>query len=371
MPNEFWGEAVTTAVHLLNCAPTKSVRGMTPYEAWHGDKPAVGHFRTFGCIAHIKITRPGLKKLDDRILRTIFLGYEHGVSKVWRVYDPVGKRIHITRDAVFDEQASWDWATPVQEPGSFVIDLPVPSCVPRAPAVEPRDAGTTTPAMPTALSPADQHTPASHATPPDPPVYMGRGVAAGYATPPAGATPDDELIEEEAPRRYRTVESVVDDLEAADADELLFASSGEPSTFQEAEPHAPWRAAMMDEMASIEENKTWSLTTLPAGKRAIGLKWVFKLKKNSTGEVIKHKARLVAKGYVQRAGVDFDEVFALVTRLDSVRLLIAIAAHSGWEVQHLDVKSAFLNEELEEEVYVTQPAASKLTWEQTVLVRGG
>jgi hypothetical protein len=198
---------------------------------------------------------------------------------------------------------------------------------------------------------------------------MGRGVAAGYATPPAGATPDDELIGEEAPRRYRTVESVVEDLEAADADELLFASSGEPSTFQEAEPHAPWRAAMMDEMTSIEENKTWSLTTLPAGKRAIGLKWVFKLKKNSAGEVIKHKARLVAKGYVQRAGVDFDEVFAPVTRLDSVRLLIAIAAHSGWEVHHLDVKSAFLNGELEEEVYVTQPPGFERAGEEDKVLR--
>jgi hypothetical protein len=106
VPNEFWGEAVNTAVHLLNCAPTKSVRDATPHEAWHGAKPAVGHFRTFGCIAHVKITKPGLKKLDDRSLRTVFIGYEHGTSKAWRVYDPVGKRVHITRDAVFDELAS-------------------------------------------------------------------------------------------------------------------------------------------------------------------------------------------------------------------------------------------------------------------------
>jgi hypothetical protein len=97
VPNEFWGEAVTTAVHLLNCAPTKSVRGATPHEAWHGVKPAVSHFRTFGCIAHVKITRPGLKKLDDCSLRTVFIGYEHGTSKAWRVYDPIGKRVIITR----------------------------------------------------------------------------------------------------------------------------------------------------------------------------------------------------------------------------------------------------------------------------------
>ena len=73
------------------------------------------------------------------------------------------------------------------------------------------------------------------------------------------------------------------------------------------------------------------------------------------GEVIKHKARLVAKGYVQKHGVDFDEVFAPVVRLDTIRLLLALAVNRGWQVHHLDVKSAFLNGELEEEVYVSQP----------------
>ncbi|KAF0929441.1 hypothetical protein E2562_021546 [Oryza meyeriana var. granulata] len=77
--------------------------------------------------------------------------------------------------------------------------------------------------------------------------------------------------------------------------------------------------------------------------------------KNAAGEVIKHKARLVAKGYVQQPGVDFDEVFAPVARIESVRLLLALAAQEGWPVHHMDVKSAFLNGELIEEVYVRQP----------------
>ncbi|KAF0891669.1 hypothetical protein E2562_010887 [Oryza meyeriana var. granulata] len=86
-----------------------------------------------------------------------------------------------------------------------------------------------------------------------------------------------------------------------------------------------------------------------------GLKWVYKLKKDAQGVVVKHKARLVAKGYVQRVGVDFDEVFALFARLVSVRLLLAFAAQEGWMVHHMDVKFAFLNVELVEEVYVVQP----------------
>jgi hypothetical protein len=82
---------------------------------------------------------------------------------------------------------------------------------------------------------------------------------------------------------------------------------------------------------------------------------VFNLKRNAEGEVVKHKARLVAKGYVQKQGIDFEEVFAPMARLDTVRLILAIAANKGWQVHHLDVKTAFLNGELEEEVYVSQP----------------
>jgi hypothetical protein len=88
---------------------------------------------------------------------------------------------------------------------------------------------------------------------------------------------------------------------------------------------------------------------LPPGKRPIGLKWVFKLKKNAEGEIIKYKARLVAKGYVQKQGIDFEEVFAPVARLDTVRMILALAANRGWQVHHLDVKTAFLNGDLEEE----------------------
>ena len=112
---------------------------------------------------------------------------------------------------------------------------------------------------------------------------------------------------------------------------------------------------MRSELQSISRNRTWELVKLPPGQRPIGLKWVFKLKRNANGEVIKHKARLVEKGYVQKQGVDFEEVFAPVARLDTVRMILAIATNRGWQVHHLDVKTAFWNGDLEEEVYVSQP----------------
>jgi hypothetical protein len=97
---------------------------------------------------------------------------------------------------------------------------------------------------------------------------------------------------------------------------------------------------MGEEMSSIEENETWSLCDLPQGCQAIGLKWVFKVKRNEQGDVVKYKARLVVKGYAQRRGIYYDEVFAPVARLDTIKLLVALAAHSGWEIHHMDVKSA-------------------------------
>jgi hypothetical protein len=112
---------------------------------------------------------------------------------------------------------------------------------------------------------------------------------------------------------------------------------------------------MKEELDSIKENQTLTLCNLPQGCRAIGLKWVFKLKRNEHGVVVKYKARLMVKGYAQRRGVDYDEVFTLVARIDTIRLLIALAAHKGWEVHHLDVKSDFLNGDLHEEVFVERP----------------
>ncbi|OAE34466.1 hypothetical protein AXG93_3472s1010 [Marchantia polymorpha subsp. ruderalis] len=108
------------------------------------------------------------------------------------------------------------------------------------------------------------------------------------------------------------------------AERLFFID--EPENFADAEPHECWRRAMMEELNSIKENGTWTLTNLTTGHCQIDLKWVFKTKRDAAGAVVKHKARLVAKEYVQREGIDFDEVFAPVARLDSVRLLVAVAA---------------------------------------------
>ena len=112
---------------------------------------------------------------------------------------------------------------------------------------------------------------------------------------------------------------------------------------------------MNEEIRSIEKNETWNLIVLPSGHQPIGVKWVYKIKKNAKGEIERYKARLVAKGYKQRQGIDYEEVFAHVARMETIRLLISLAAQNHWQIHQLDVKSAFLNGYLEEEVYIEQP----------------
>ena len=140
-----------------------------------------------------------------------------------------------------------------------------------------------------------------------------------------------------------------------DLNAMLMLTADDPLTYKEVVKSKKWRDAMAAEIESIEKNKTWELTSLPEGVKPIGVKWVFKTKLNENGEVNKYKARLVAKGYAQQYGVNYTEVFAIVARLDTIRLILALAAHNNWDIFQLDVKSAFLHGELSEEIYVQQP----------------
>lgn len=182
---------------------------------------------------------------------------------------------------------------------------------------------------------------------------------------PSTERPDlfDSDDDPDAPHRYRMMDELLgtrkgvplqpdEDLE----EEVPHLMAGEePDNFDESAPHEQWWRAMMDELQVIRGNNTWTLVDLPHGEKPIGRKWVFKLKKDAAGTIVKHKARLVAKEYVQRPGVDFEEVFALVAHLESVRVLLATATHRGCEVHNMDMKSAFLNGVPEEVVYVAQP----------------
>eukprot|EP00253_Pinus_taeda_P025555 PITA_25555 len=129
----------------------------------------------------------------------------------------------------------------------------------------------------------------------------------------------------------------------------------EPSSYDEAKEYEEWRNAINEEYNSIMKNDTWELTELPKNRVPIGCKWLYKSKFNADGSIDKHKARLVAKGYSQKEGIDYEDTFAPVAKLNTIRIMIALATKYNWKMHQLDVKSAFLNGELKEEVYLVQP----------------
>jgi Reverse transcriptase (RNA-dependent DNA polymerase) len=132
----------------------------------------------------------------------------------------------------------------------------------------------------------------------------------------------------------------------------------EPTTIDEA-PKTPeaaeWKLAADEEMQSLEQMNTWELVTLPKAKTLAGCKWVFKVKNKADGTIERFKARLVAKGYLQKPGTDFDDTFAPVVRLDTLRALLTYAVQKKMLIHQMDAITAFLNGHLQEEVYMEQP----------------
>lgn len=329
LPAKMWGEAVRHLVYILNRLPTKALRGETPYEAWTGTKPKLDHVKVFGCLAYVKAQNVCLGKLDDRGVAMVYIGKEPG-AKAHRLYNPNMGRVHVSRDVVFDEGKGWDWTCSNgrgnDKHDTFVI-IDAQTSV-----QENNEAESPSPWTPNSVKSSVQ----------------GNDSRSGYSSETSGNSSE--------PRHFRLLNDIYNETEEIEiTDELLWIGVEEPTTYEQAKESEHWKEAMRVEIEQIKKNKTWMFTDLPLGRKPISLKWVYKIKKDTNGDIVKYKARLEARGYVQKKGIDYDEVFAPVTRMETVRLLLAVAAKQGWQVHHLDVKSAFLNGELMEEVYVSQP----------------
>ncbi|CAL1405650.1 unnamed protein product [Linum trigynum] len=236
------------------------------------------------------------------------------------MFDPVEEKLIISRDVVVDEEETWDWTAEAKKNYTFY---------PFTMDESDDEPDTATPVT----------SPPSHREP---------------------ASPEGESSESprERPQKYRRLEEIYEETTAIEGDELTLYChfiDSEPVDVEEAMKDEKWKRAMDEEIGAIEKNKTWELVSLPKNQKPIGVKWVFKTKKNAKGEVVRHKERLVVKGYSQRPGIDYNEVFAPVARMESVRMVITLAAQNGWKIHQMDVKSAFLNGYLEEDIYVEQP----------------
>ncbi|KAL4301681.1 hypothetical protein GQ457_10G015230 [Hibiscus cannabinus] len=337
MPKEFWAEAVSCAVYLSNRSPTKNVDNVTPQEAWSGRKPSVRHIRVFGSIAYAHVPDQGRLKLDDRSSKYVFIGYDSN-SKGYKLFNPSNGRIVISRDVEFDEQASWNWEAQEEKSYDFFPYF-----------VEEQD-----------VTPSQVVDLPQNMTPPPSPAPIHEETFEESSSSGESST--------ERPPKFRSVRDLYRSTEAINDLFCLFVDS-EPLNFDDAVKDERWKLAMDEEIKSIEKNNTWELSELPKGHEAIGVKWIFKKKKNASGEVVRYKARLVVKGYKQKHGIDYDEVFAPVARIETIRLIIALAAQKKWKIHQLDVKSTFLNGFLEEEVYIEQPIGYKVKGQENKCLR--
>ena len=339
MPAFLWAEAVATAAYVLNRLPTCRQKGTTPFELWTRKKPDLSHLRIFGCDAFVLMPAVHRKKLDRKAEKGIFVGYGKSDS-IFRVYMPAKRNVFESREVNFNETLAGKVAVfndLLQDKSSAGINDQD-----EQPDVEGEEDGQ--PADESSDKPLDFEDAQEDVVTP---ARRGPGRPAGSQNkpkPPAvphkmdRRKPDERKI----PSRFG-----------------MLARLADPQTVEEAlagEDAADWESAMQEEMDALLKNKTWELVHLPAHQRTVKNKWVFRRKRNPDGTVCRHKARLCAKGFSQRAGIDYDEVYAPVVRYESVRILLAVAAHHRLHLMQFDVKTAFLHGDLEEEIFMDQPA---------------
>ena len=357
LPNSMWGEALKTAVHIINKVPTKSIK-KTPYELWTNRKPSLKYMHIWGCPAEVKVYNPHERSLDSRTVSGYFIGYPER-SRGYRFFCPSHSMRIVEFDRAFFledgrisgstiknfvfEESQEDVITPHQEYIEGGNDNPhretevyLPQAVPMRSNIQRKRV------PPQELS--DVHPQEQPTVQPVMDQFIDEPHEGQQAT-----------LRRSSRERRPTISS---DYYVYLAGEDLSQRSNDPSTFSQAincVDSSHWLNAMKDELVSMDRNQVWDNVELPSGKRPIGCKWIYKTKLNPDGSIERYKARLVAKGFTQREGIDYYETYAPVSSKDSLRIVMALVAHFDLELHQMDVKTAFLNGELNEEVYMQQP----------------
>lgn len=352
LSKSFWGEAVGTAVYLINRLPSVPLNFDVPEEVWTGRNVTYSHLRVFGCKAFMHIPKEQRLKLDYKSVPCTFVGYgdeEFG----YRLWDPVKKKLVRSRDVVFHENEI------VGDIGGekFTTDGGIevtPESIPTDGVTgggiqdsEQEDEESVVGDQETNVD--DDHEEGVEQGEPENPI------------PPEGIEPQLRRSTRECQPSTRYPSS----------DYILITNEGEPESFQNVQSCGDkdcWMKAMQEEMNSLKKNDTYELTKLPKGKRTLKNKWVYKLKKDD-GNLVRYKARLVVKGFSQKKGIDFDEIFSPVVKMSSIRVVLGLVASLNLELEQLDVKTAFLHGDLEEEIYMEQPEGFKVKGKEDMVCR--
>ena len=406
LPKYLWKEAVRFSMWIRNRTTTHHLNGRTPYEVLYGTKPEMGGIHLWGSRVWVRSLAAG--KLDPRGREERFVGYDIE-SKGCRVYWTDSRTIGVERDLIFEDRPKNDEliclpepsvvrnrpkiTTPAQ-PFSNEPTPPTPNISSINPHISPSDIPLPSPDQEELADinedPTEPLVPAAEATQilnmskdnvqsirqstrtRKPSAYVrdilagevDGGTAKGKSKLPKGlqmpsgltAVEEEEELGSEPPIPFtsdiRTVESaMVIEIENGISDD-------DPKTLAQAMERpdcSEWKKAMKEELDLMAKYEVWDVVDKPEDTNIVGSRWVFRIKRDSNGKILKYRARLVAQGFTQMYGVDFQDTFAPVARLSSIRAVIALAASEDWELHQMDVKSAYLNSPIDTTVYMRLP----------------
>ncbi|RVW35834.1 Retrovirus-related Pol polyprotein from transposon TNT 1-94 [Vitis vinifera] len=308
VPISLWGEALKTAMYILNRVPSKAVP-KTPFELWTGRKPSLRHIHIWGCPAEARIYNPHEKKLDSRTVSGYFIGYpdkSKGGSNEPRKVDIEEIRVDIP---------------PPFLPQEIIVPQPVQQ-------VEDNEQNNRDGSLPL------------------------ENIAIENVVEPPQPAP---LRRSQRERRPAITDDYVVYLQESDYDIGIRKDPVSFSQAMESDDSSKWMEAMNEELKSMAHNGVWDLIELPNNCKPVGCKWVFKTKRDAKGNIERFKAKLVAKGFTQKEGIDYKDTFSPVSKKDSLRIIMALVAHFDLELHQMDVKTAFLNGNLDEDIYMEQP----------------
>ena len=408
VPKQLWGQAVLTAATLINRMPSRVLEWKSPCELLQGNNSGILPLKVFGCVCFVKDSRPSVGKLDPKAVKCVFVGYS-ATQKGYVCWSPVEKRLFVSMDVHFRESEPYykqgvtspfddliqtenmregDNCERLLKIGSIPLLIPTsaerqvsvgdkeegkedeePICVGTQAEGElkvytrkrrQKDGNVNTSSAPHVPSSSMSRPASTSEIPTELPNLEITGDMISSPSPieirrtsrsNAGVPPD----------RYGFPHDIAQFISYSNisATHRAFIASLDsvtlPKCWQVAKEDPKWKAAMQEELGALEKNKTWEIVSLPPGKKAVGCKWVFTIKQTPEGKIDRYKARLVAKGYSQTYGIDYDETFAPVAKMSTVRTLISLAVNKDWKLHQLDVKNAFLHGELMEEVYMDVP----------------
>jgi hypothetical protein len=373
LPISFWGECVLTAGYLINRTPTPLLDGKTPYEMLNGKAPLYEHLRVFGSLCYAHNQGRKSDKFTSRSKKCVFVGYAPG-KKGWKLFDLDNKNYFVSRDVAFFENefpfapVDKTLSEPTQSVESENFDtqsvasehqevpLEVESSEFRGGA-DVHEVGESQ-----VIQQDDEHEEMNEED-------LGRGkrvkipsvklndYVTTYNVQHLSPSTSSLPLQQTSGAPYPIMHYTSCDNFSVKHRRFLAAVSAEkePKFFSAAVKDPRWRTAMQQEIQALEDNHTWKLCSLPANKKALGCKWVYKIKHRSDGTIERFKARLVILGNHQVEGIDYNETFAPVAKMVTVRIVLAVAAAKNWELHQMDVHNAFLHGELQEEVFMKLP----------------